>query len=60
MVSSRKFNRQKGVDWRLGAKHWRFEEQKHVWDWAQPLAQKTLNRAMKTENVQIWTTFLDV
>lgn len=42
-----------------GSKHWSSEEQQHVWDWAHPLAQKTLNRAMKTENVQIWTTFLD-
>ncbi|KAL4069445.1 hypothetical protein J3A83DRAFT_4095440 [Scleroderma citrinum] len=42
-----------------GSKHWSSEDQQHVWDWAQPLAQRTLNQTMKTENVPIWVTFLE-
>ncbi|KAI6153365.1 hypothetical protein BKA82DRAFT_3971276 [Pisolithus tinctorius] len=42
-----------------GSKHWSLEEQERVWDWAKPLVYKTLNQTMKTENVGIWSTFLD-
>ncbi|KAG1716353.1 hypothetical protein ID866_837 [Astraeus odoratus] len=43
-----------------GSKHWSLADQQYIWDWFKPYAEKTLDQTMKTENVGIWVTFLDV
>ncbi|ESK98482.1 membrane protein [Moniliophthora roreri MCA 2997] len=42
-----------------GSKHWPLEKQKTVWKWYRPYIKKIFGINLKSDNVTIWTSFLE-
>ncbi|KAH7104159.1 hypothetical protein BKA62DRAFT_635182 [Auriculariales sp. MPI-PUGE-AT-0066] len=42
-----------------GSKHWPMRKQAELWDWITPLLPKILGSNVKTDTLNIWTTFVE-
>ncbi|EEB90585.1 hypothetical protein MPER_11186 [Moniliophthora perniciosa FA553] len=42
-----------------GSKHWPLEKQKTLWKWFRPYIKKIFGSNLKSDNVTIWTSFLE-